>query len=713
MAKRRYVDVSAILQVIGNIYNNNDLLDDESYTFHEEDFVEDFHKVLFGSIYNLHVLGSVHISLSAIEDYLQNRPKQYGIYKANNGSEYLKKVSAMVQLSTFDYYYQRMKKMTLLRMYDSIGVDVSWIYDTDNILDVAKKSKQEDWLDNTPIDEIADTIDKRVSDIRLKYVDNSDDTTVNAGDGAVDLLAHLAETPEVGYPLYGPLINTVTRGARLKKLYLRSASTGVGKALPNYTIIPTPRGRKRVGDVRVGDYLWGADGLPTKVLRIYPQPTKKRVYKLIFEDGREASCCNEHLWQIFLDGQAEMVSPTSQIIDYLESGRACYVPLNKSVLTKEEEDDAIILLKTVFMGKNKRVFSPVDPLFPKVYETLRALGIFVKCFYQTGRPVLEIGDAAIDKVQIIDYEETDVYTDMTCFTVDNKDSLFLTNDYIVTHNTRSMIADACHFACDTLYDSNKQEWVANGTKEPTLFISTEQELEELQTMMLAFVADVEEEHILNNAYYQGERERVVKAAHILEGSPLYIQELPDFSIEDIENVIKRNVRERKVKYVCMDYIHSSMKILAEATGKTGIKGLREDNVLFMISIKLKDLCNKYGIFILTSTQLNADYKTSETPDQNLLRGAKAIADKIDFGAILLEVTDDDREALKDLVSTSGFEMPTIKMSVYKNRRGRWKNIYLWCRARRGVCKIEPIFVTKWNYEIIPMEDVKIKVKSAF
>ena len=37
------------------------------------------------------------------------------------------------------------------------------------------------------------------------------------------------EHPEVGVPLYGPLINTVTRGARLKKFYLRSAATGIGK----------------------------------------------------------------------------------------------------------------------------------------------------------------------------------------------------------------------------------------------------------------------------------------------------------------------------------------------------------------------------------------------------------------------------------------------------------------------------------------------------
>ena len=86
---------------------------------------------------------------------------------------------------------------------------------------------------------------------------------------------------------------------------------------------------------------------------------------------------------------------------------------------------------------------------------------------------------------------------------------------------------------------------------------------------------------------------------------------------------------------CHDYIHTSLKILEEISKKSGGVKLREDNILFMLSIRLKDLCNKYGIFIMSATQLNSDYQDSETPDQNLLRGAKSIADKIDYGSILL------------------------------------------------------------------------------
>ena len=199
-----------------------------------------------------------------------------------------------------------------------------------------------------------------------------------------------------------------------------------------------------------------------------------------------------------------------------------------------------------------------------------------------------------------------------------------------TGKTRTMIADACNFACDRIYDTNFNMWIKNGVKMPTLYIATEQDKSEVQTMMLAFLSAVNEEHILNGQYLEGERERVIEAAKIFKEAPIWIEELPDFSLQDVENKIKKHIREHDVKYVVHDYIHTSMKILEEITRKSGGVKLREDNILFMLSTRLKDLCNQYGVFILSGTQLNGDYKDAPIPDQNLLRGAKAIADWTNF-----------------------------------------------------------------------------------
>ena len=92
-------------------------------------------------------------------------------------------------------------------------------------------------------------------------------------------------------------------------------------------------------------------------------------------------------------------------------------------------------------------------------------------------------------------------------------------------------------------------------------------------------------------------------------------------MQDIENAIKYSIHEWGVQYVLFDYLHSSLKILSEVSSKARVSNLREDNILFMISTRLKDLCTQYDIFILTSTQLNGGYQDATVYDQNLLRGA--------------------------------------------------------------------------------------------
>ncbi len=84
--------------------------------------------------------------------------------------------------------------------------------------------------------------------------------------------------------------------------------------------------------------------------------------------------------------------------------------------------------------------------------------------------------------------------------------------------------------------------------------------------------------------------------------------------------------------------------------------------------------------------------------------------KIDTGMIMLEASQDDITALSDVLNQGGFERPSIKISVYKNRRGRYKDILMWCKSNRGTCKIEPMFITNYQYELIEVNDLRIKIK---
>ena len=78
---------------------------------------------------------------------------------------------------------------------------------------------------------------------------------------------------------------------------LWSGATGTGKALSNDTIIPTPNGKKRVDEIKQGDYLWGKNGKPTKVIGVYPQG-KLDTYKITFDDNSSVICSGNHIWHI-------------------------------------------------------------------------------------------------------------------------------------------------------------------------------------------------------------------------------------------------------------------------------------------------------------------------------------------------------------------------------------------------------------------------------
>ena len=355
----KYYDASAAIQVIGGVLNNPSLLDSGQYDFRDIDFCNEFHKVIFGAIYNVKFNGAEKLNTKIIEDWLQGKEKSYAIYKANNGSEWMHNAFVKAEISNFDYYYNRLKKMTLLRTYDEIGLDVSWIYDPDNILDLQKKEEQEKEFDQKSLEEIADEIDQRIDRVREMVVDGDSDESCQAGEGLNELLEDLSIAPISGNPLWDKYFDQIVLGARMGCFYLRSGSTGTGKS-------------------------------------------------------------------------------------------------------------------------------------------------------------------------------------------------------------RTAMADACYLACDEYFDVAKADWVSIGRKNPTVFISVELDISELQTMALAFISGVPENHIIRSELDFEEKARLKKAVEILERSDLYFEYYPDYSIKDIENCIRRHhTGEHKVSYVFLDYITSSMKIIEE------------------------------------------------------------------------------------------------------------------------------------------------------
>lgn len=83
-----------------------------------------------------------------------------------------------------------------------------------------------------------------------------------------------------------------------KKFIACEANAGSGKAQPVDTIIPTPSGNVKLGDIKVGDYVFSRTGDPTMVLGVFPQG-EQEAYEVTFNDGRKTICAREHLWTYY------------------------------------------------------------------------------------------------------------------------------------------------------------------------------------------------------------------------------------------------------------------------------------------------------------------------------------------------------------------------------------------------------------------------------
>lgn len=278
--------------------------------------------------------------------------------------------------------------------------------------------------------------------------------------------------------------------------------------------------------------------------------------------------------------------------------------------------------------------------------------------------------------------------------------------------TRTAAGDACKMAVPYIWDKEKNDWKYTGFSEPTVYITTEMPEDEIQTIIYSAISKVDEEHILDGRYEPGELERVDQAIDYIESSPFYIVHIPDFSIDDIKNIIKKYYREFKVEYFYFDYIWSPAKAMSAAVQATKMR-IQEHQFLLMFVTELKTLAQQLGVFIFAASQLSGKPQDALIKDQNLLAGAKALANKLDVGYISIEPNQRERDKLDAIIQTHfGLRMPNIGHWIYKVRRGKLTKIIIWSYVDLGVMDEKPLFVTDFNFNLIDIDFTKVELVEA-
>lgn len=292
------------------------------------------------------------------------------------------------------------------------------------------------------------------------------------------------------------------------------AARGKGKMIPNSTIVYTPSGYKIWKDIHPGDYLYGDDGKPTKVLEEFNHKDKP-IYKLTLKDGRVAYAGLEHLWTIKY-GDKLITVDTQWIIECLHKDRII-IPLNKPVQIKERPIslDPFRYGLSIKTRVNDNYKFNSESIRRKVLEGIlsrsKIIGFgtvkFTTKYSKLADDVLWLGRSLgyicrEEKIRVINrtiysvyvqnfYTNLDKYIEITnveyshnedakCVIVDNDSHLFLMNDFIVTHNSfkvSSMSArnfilgenmDVCEKVKSLVVASNTEYLRKDGTLNKTL-----------------------------------------------------------------------------------------------------------------------------------------------------------------------------------------------------------------------------------------------------
>lgn len=264
--------------------------------------------------------------------------------------------------------------------------------------------------------------------------------------------------------------------------------------------------------------------------------------------------------------------------------------------------------------------------------------------------------------------------------------------------TRQSVGDACYLAFPFRFDEKTWSWVAEGGNQKVLFIATEQNFKEIQKMILAYLTGFNESKFRYGDFTEPEKRILRQAMWVLETyqENFHIVRMPNPTIELVKMTVRENVLTKNIDYVFYDYIFIGPSLLQEFKGFN----LRNDEVLLMFATALKDLAVELNVFVMTSTQVNANADDNKNiRNESSLAGSRSIINKADVGAIMARPSKEELDILKSDIERLNVT-PNIVTDIYKVRSGEWNQVRIWSYVDLGNLRKEDLFITDSRLDVM-------------
>ncbi len=271
-------DIAAEQCVLGGMMLSKDAISDVLEVIKPADHYRPAHQIVHETILDLYSRGEPADAVTVAAELT----KKGDIGKVG-GAPYLHTLIASVPTAANAGYYARIvRERAILRRLVEVGTRIVQLGyagdgDADELVDRAQA-------------EVYGVTERRVSDDYLPLSEIMPDALVE-----IEAIGSRGGTM-TGVPTGFADLDALTNGLHPGQMIVIAARPALGKALALDTPLATPRGWTTMGEVAVGDQLFGADGRPVTVVATTDVMNWRPCYEVEFSDGEIIVADGKHQW---------------------------------------------------------------------------------------------------------------------------------------------------------------------------------------------------------------------------------------------------------------------------------------------------------------------------------------------------------------------------------------------------------------------------------
>ena len=235
-----------------------------------------------------------------------------------------------------------------------------------------------------------------------------------------------------------------------------------------------------------------------------------------------------------------------------------------------------------------------------------------------------------------------------CISVSHPSKLYITDDYIVTHNTTLV--------------TNLAYNVATIAKQPVLFFSLEMSKEQLVDRMLADASGVDAWNIRTGNLSDDDFSKLSEAMGEMSEAPIYIDDTPGVSVLEMRTKARRAAHDQPLGLIIIDYLQ-----LMQGSGRDNGNRVQE---VSEISRGLKLLARELNVPVIALSQLSrsVENRSPQIPQLADLRESGSIEQDADIVMFIYREAyynpETDRENITDLIIAKHRNGPVGKVELY-------------------------------------------------